>query len=325
MPPYRCISAEKTEESYDPSKHFRQLGSSISVYLCNIKPLFANLSGDNTEVNRYTGGMYAAVDIGGTKTLVASFDAEGKILEKVKFPTPGDYDVFISEMAQTVANFSTHDFEAVVVAAPGKIDHAEGVFIAGGNLAWSQVPIQTDFEKLFQSPVHLENDAKVAAVAEARAAGSKYETVVYITISTGIGVGVCVNGNLDHTLLDAEPGHMNVQDGETMAPWETIASGKAIVAKYGKKASELDDPEAWKFISHNIAKGLLTIIAMIQPDLIVIGGGVGSHFDKFEKPLLAELKKYENPLAPTPPIRMAVHPEEAVIYGCYELAKEPHA
>jgi glucokinase len=63
---------------------------------------------------------------------------------------------------------------------------------------------------------------------------------------------------------------------------------------------------------------------MIQPDLIVIGGGVGTHFEKFEKPLLNELKKYENPLAPTPLIRKAVHPEEAVIYGCYELAKESH-
>lgn len=322
MPPYRCISAEKTEESCDPSKHFRQLHTSISVYLCNIKSLLANLDGDNLEVNRYTGDMYAAVDIGGTKTLVASFDAEGKVLEEVKFPTPEDYEVFISEMAKTVANLSTHEFKKVVVAAPGRIDHSEGVFLAGGNLSWTHVPIQSDFEKLFNTPVQLENDAKVAAVAEARAAGATFETVVYITISTGIGVGVCVNGNLDHTLLDAEPGHMSVQNGESMVPWETIASGKAIVAAYGQKASELDDPEAWKYISHNIAKGLLTIIAIVQPDLIIIGGGVGSHFDKFEEPLLAELKKYENPLAPTPPIRMAVHPEEAVIYGCYELAKD---
>jgi predicted NBD/HSP70 family sugar kinase len=227
-------------------------------------------------------------------------------------------------MAKTVANFSTKEFQAVVVAAPGIIDHSEGIFIAGGNLSWKHVSIQSDLEKLFDAPVRLENDAKVAAVAEARAAGSDFETVVYITISTGIGVGVCVNGNLDHTLLDAEPGHMNVQNGETMAPWETLASGKAIVAKYGETASELDDPEAWKNISHNIAKGLLTIIAIVQPDLIVVGGGVGSHFNKFEKPLIAELKQYENPLAPTPPIRMAVHPEEAVIYGCYELAKDAH-
>ena len=266
--------------------------------------------------------MYAAIDIGGTKTLVASFDESGNVVEQVKFPTPPEYDEFISEMASVVDNLSTKVFQSAVVAAPGKIDHLEGLLLAGGNLAWKRAPIQEDFEKLFSAPVQLFNDAKAAAVAEARAAGSDFETVVYITVSTGIGVGVCVNGNLDHTLLDAEPGRMNVQNGDTMAPWETLASGKAIVAKYGKRAAELDDTAAWKQVSREIAKGMLTIIAMVQPDLIVIGGGVGSHFEKFETPLLDELKRYENPLAPTPPIRKAVHPEEAVIYGCYELAKD---
>ena len=266
--------------------------------------------------------MYAAIDIGGTKTLVAVFDPEGKVTEQVKFPTPDDYDVFISEMATIVDNLATKEFQAVGAAAPGRINHSEGLLLAGGNIKWKNVAIQQDFEKLFQAPVRLENDAKAAALAEARSAGPKFETVVYITISTGIGVGICTNGTLDHTLLDAEPGRMNVQNGSVMAPWETIASGKAIVARYGKRASDLDNPEAWQRISHNIAKGLLTIIAIVQPDLIVFGGGVGSHFAKFEKPLLAELKKYENPLAPTPPLKMAKHPEEAVIYGCYELAKD---
>lgn len=266
--------------------------------------------------------MYAAVDIGGTKTLVAVFTEEGNIEEQIKFPTPENYEVFISKMADIVDKLSTKEFQAVSAAAPGVIDHKEGYFIAGGNLKWKHTPLQQDLEKLFNTPVSLQNDAKAAALGESRAAGPKYETVVYVTISTGIGIGVCVNGKLDHTLLDAEPGRMNIEHGDSMAPWETIASGKAIVAKYNKRASELDDPAAWKYISRNIAKGLLTIISIVQPDLIVFGGGVGSHFSKFEKPLLAELKKYENPLAPTPVIKMAEHPEEAVIYGCYELAKD---
>jgi predicted NBD/HSP70 family sugar kinase len=268
--------------------------------------------------------MYAAVDIGGTKTLVASFDRQGKMLEKVKFPTPENYEVFISEMAKAVANLSTKEFQSVVVAAPGTIDHNEGILLHAGNLAWEQVPIQNDIEHIFHAPAHLENDAKTAAVSEARLAGPDFTVVVYITISTGIGVGVCVNGNLDHTLLNAEPGKMRIEKDGEMVTWEAAASGKAIVAKYGKRAGDLDDSEAWRVIAHDIAKGMLAVIAIVQPDLIVIGGGVGSHFKKFEKPLLTELKKYENPLALTPPIRMAVHPEEAVIYGCYELAKDTH-
>ncbi len=267
-------------------------------------------------------GMYGAVDIGGTKTLVAVFDSTGIVVEQVKFPTPPEYETFLIQLADTVANLSTKDFQAIGVAAPGKIDHKQGLLIAGGNLKWHDIPLQADCEKVFQSPVVVENDAKTAAIAESKAAGSKFETVVYITISTGIGVGVCVNGKLDHALLDAEPGLMRVQNGHEMATWESIASGKAIVAKYGKRASELNNTDAWQHIAHNIAKGLLAVIAIVQPDLIVVGGGVGSHFKKFETPLLAELKRYENPLAPTPPIKMANHPEEAVIYGCYELAKD---
>lgn len=254
--------------------------------------------------------------------MIAVFTPDGELRQTIKFPTPIEYTEFIAELSANVAKLSTSDFQAVGVAVPGVINHHEGTLIAAGNLNWHNSPVQVDLERIFHAPVHVENDAKTAAVAEARAAGPTFETVVYITFSTGIGVGVCVSGNLDHTLLDSEPGNMRVENNNEMVPWESIASGKAIVAKFGKRASELDDPEAWRHIAHNMAKGLLAIIAIVQPDLIVVGGGVGSHFDKFETPLLSELKKYENPLAPTPPIRMARHPEEAVIYGCYELAKE---
>lgn len=266
--------------------------------------------------------MYAAVDIGGTKTLVAVFGASGDCLEQVKFPTPVKYEDFLIKLAEVVANLSTRDFMAVGVAAPGKIDHNLGLLVAAGNLTWHKEPLQKDLERLFHAPVVLENDAKTAAIAESRAAGSNYETVVYITISTGIGIGVCVDGKLDKALEDAEIGWMKVDYNGELVPWEKIASGSAIVAKYNSRASDLDDPVAWDEIAHNIAKGLISVIAIVQPDLIVFGGGVGNHLDKYEKPLKKYLKLYETPLVPIPPLRKSSHPEEAVVYGCYELAKE---
>lgn len=266
--------------------------------------------------------MYAAVDIGGTKTLVIVFDESNTAIEQVKFPTPADYDDFLAVLAENVANLSTHDFKAVGAAAPGKVDHKQGRLVAAGNLAWRNEPLQRDLEKLFHAPVVLENDAKAAALAEARYAGSNYETVVYITISTGVGIGICENGILVPALEDAEIGWMNVEHNGRLVPWEKIASGSAIVAKYGKRASELDDDTAWDSISRNIAKGLIAVIAMVQPDLIVFGGGVGNHLDKFEKPLLKHLKNYENPMVMIPPIKKSSHPEEAVAYGCLELAKD---
>lgn len=266
--------------------------------------------------------MYAAIDIGGTKTLIIVFDKEKKVVEQIKFPTPKEYDDFLSELAGIVANLSTTEFQAVGVAAPGKIDHAQGKLIAAGNLSWKNEPLQRDFEKLFKAPVVLENDAKTAAVSEARAAGPDYKVVVYITISTGVGIGVCENGNLATVLEDAEVGWMSVEHEGAAVPWEKIASGSAIVATYGKRARDLDSPAAWDTISHNIAKGLISVIAMVQPDLIVFGGGVGNHLEKFEKPLIKYLKTYENPMVQIPLIKKSAHPEEAVAYGCYELAKD---
>lgn len=266
--------------------------------------------------------MYAAVDIGGTKTLIIVFNQAGKVVEQVKFPTPANYDEFLTVLTNNVANLSTKEFQAAGVAAPGKIDHKQGRMVAAGNLTWADEPVRRDLEKLFHAPVVLENDAKTAALAEARYAGPNYETVVYITISTGVGIGVCENGKLDKALENAEIGWMSIEHEGKVVPWEKIASGSAIVAKYGKRASDLDDPAAWESISRNIAKGLIAVIAMTQPDLIVFGGGVGNHLEKFKEPLVRNLKKYENPMVAIPPIKKSSHPEEAVAYGCFELAKD---
>ena len=69
-------------------------------------------------------------------------------------------------------------------------------------------------------------------------------------------------------------------DGE-LVPWETFASGKAIVRRFGKLASEIDDPAIWKIISRDLALGIIDMAANIQPDVIIIGGGVGTHFKKY--------------------------------------------
>lgn len=265
--------------------------------------------------------MYATVDIGGTKTLIATFNTKGELTEQIKFPTPKAYDDFILELAANVAKLSTKEFKSIGAAAPGQIDHKRGWLIAAGNLTWRNEHLQADLEKIFHAPTVVENDAKAATIAEALAAGPKYSKVVYITISTGIGIGLCVDGKLDRGIDEAEAGWLTIEHNGKFVPWEKVASGQAIVAKYGKRASDLDDPKAWKEISRNIAQGLMSVIAIIQPDLIVFGGGVGNHLEKFKEPLLGYLDTYKSPVVPIPPIRKAKHPEEAVVYGCYELAK----
>lgn len=266
--------------------------------------------------------MYLAIDIGGTKTLVAVFDASGAVAKQVKFPTPEDYETFIQALGEHVKELGVEDFRAAGIAIPGKVDRKNGVGIAFGNLTWRNVPIQADCEKIINAPIVIENDANLAGLSEAILLKDKYKKVFYITISTGIGGIYVVNGKIDENTQDAEVGHMLLEYRGESVIWEKFASGKAIFEKYGKKAVEIDDPEAWEEISRNIAIGLYACIASYTPEAIVIGGGVGAHLDRFKSYLDAALKKYENPIVTLPPVLQAQRPEEAVIYGCYELAKE---
>ncbi|MGH9856269.1 MAG: ROK family protein, partial [Acidobacteriota bacterium] len=242
--------------------------------------------------------MYGAVDIGGTKTLVAVFDNDGKIIEQHKFPTPKDYNDFIKDLADNVAKLSTKDLRRAVVAIPGTPDRKSGTGIVFGNLPWTDVPIEKDVEKVLDCPVQIENDTKLAALSEAQYLIDEFSKILYVTVSTGISGGLVINGKLDHNLQDIEPGKMILEHDGRFEQWEDFASGRAIVAKYGKKASEISDPQVWYVISRNLAVGLNALIATLDPDVIVIGGGVGSHLDKFQERLVEQLKIYENPMTP---------------------------
>lgn len=268
--------------------------------------------------------MYLGIDIGATKTLIGVFNLDGALVEKKRFLTSKIYDAFISELHLTIDELETKEFQAGVVAAPGRIDRQNGVGLIFGNLPWINIPLQADIESAINAPVTIENDTKVAALFEAKQIINEFKKALYVTISTGISAGLIINGVIDPELADSESGHMLLEHKGKLQTWESFASGKAIVKEYSLEAKDIVDPSAWKSIAHNIAVGLIDLIAVIQPEIIIIGGGVGMHFDKYEKPLLDELKKYEMPLVPIPPIRKAQNAEEAVLYGCYELAKEKY-
>jgi predicted NBD/HSP70 family sugar kinase len=270
----------------------------------------------------YTGGMYLGIDVGGTKTLVASLTNEGVITESTKFPTPKNYHEFTLQLKEAISGLHTKEFRAGGIAIPGLVDRKHGTGIAFGNLPWAHVPVQADVERMIHAPVVIENDANAAALSEAMLLKHDYSVVIYVTIGTGIGTGIIVDQKIDKAFEDTEGGYMLLDHKGKLVQWQKIASGRAIFERFGKRASDINDEKTWKLISRDIARGLIELIAMAPPDVIVIGGGIGTHFHKYEKWLNAELKKYETPLTPVPPIRQAQRPEEAVVYGCFDLAKE---
>jgi glucokinase len=267
--------------------------------------------------------MIATVDIGGTKVLIAVFDND-KIVKQIKFPTPKDYNDFKIVLAENVAKLSTKSFSKVVAAAPGKINRPTGVVEAFGNLDWRDVPIREDIESVFGMSVHLENDAKLAALSEGLLVYPAFRKSLYVTISTGIGGGLVIDGRLDPDFLDIELGQMLFEYEGRLRDWEDFGSGRAFQEKFGHRVSETQpsDNAAWYWFSRNIAIGLTNLAATLTPEIIIIGGGAGAHLDKFKHRLDEQIKLYTNPMFIMPPIQKAQRPEEAVIYGCNDYAKQ---
>jgi predicted NBD/HSP70 family sugar kinase len=274
--------------------------------------------------------MYAGVDIGGTKTLVAALDDNGVILEKVRFETPKSYDNWVHELRFAAHKLSAHDFKAAGVGAPGKVDYKNDRVLWFGNLPWKNVPIHDDVGKALKCPVVVENDAKMAALSEAMMVKDTYDKVLYVTISTGIGFGLVVDQRIDQSLSDRGGTDILVPFKGKMTPWESFASGHAIVERYGKRAEDIKDAATWRAIARDLIPGLLELIAVTDPEIILFGGSVGHYFERYAKYLREDLKKAHLPVKPLPVLAEAKRPEDAVLYGCYDLAKQtfrkvPHA
>ncbi len=270
--------------------------------------------------------MYIGIDVGGTKTLVASLDDNGVITEKIRFETSKDYEIQLDLMRDAFNSLQVKEFKAGGAGVPGTLDRKHGRGLWFGNLPWKNVPIMNDLENITSCPMVVENDAKMAALSEAMLLKHDYDRVLYLTVSTGIGMAFVSDRTICPDFGDAGGRTMLAEHEGKMVPWESFVSGRAIVERFGKIAQDLDDPKAWKIICKDLALGMIELIAIFQPEVVVIGGSVGTHFDKYSTELTKQLKTYETPLLVIPPIRKAGRPEEAVLFGCYDLAKQvfPH-
>lgn len=264
---------------------------------------------------------YLGIDVGGTKTLVASLDEFGVILEQFRFPTPQVYAEFLEELAVNVTKLSTRDFRACGIGIPAVIDRVNGIGVAFPHLDWHNVAVHVDVEKIVRCPVALENDSKLAGLSESMLVKDKRK-VLYLTVSTGIGSAYIVNQRIDPELANSEAGHLYLEHEGKYQRWEDFASGSAIYKKYGVKVGEINDESILREIARNIAIGLIDLIAVLNPDIVVLGGSVGTHYAKYGEYLDEYLQRYDNPMIQLPEIQAAGRPEQAVIYGCYDLVRQ---
>lgn len=270
--------------------------------------------------------MYLSVDLGGTKTLLAVFDENGVLVDKHKFPTDHNYNKYIKSLLGEIEKVWTPEIKAVGVAVPARINRKNNTAVSFGNLEWKNVDIAGEISSKFGVKAYIDNDANLAGLAEAHTStAQKFNRVLYLTISTGIGTGFIVGGEISPLLADSEGGHIVFEHNGKPMDWEDFASGRAIRETYGKYAYEIEDEKTWEEIAHSLSIGFQHLIAVLQPELLVVGGSIGTHFDKFSRYLNDDLnqmvKKFSDDLFELPKIIQAEHPQQAVVYGCYLLAK----
>lgn len=262
--------------------------------------------------------MLVTIDTGGTKTLVASFGRDGKIIDSVKFPTPHDPTEYVKLVKETVRErYAEEKVDAIVLALPG-IGIKNGIAKWCPNLGWKDFDAKKRLGSILPGvPFLLENDANLAGLSEARGLKTTPHSVLYVTISTGIGSAIITDGHINMGMRDSEAGRALVEYDGKIRQWEHFASGRVIVQVYKKFASDITSKRTWRQIADRISRGFLAVIPIIQPDVIIIGGSIGTYFDRYSEYLENEIRSHLPPYIPCPKIKRARHPEEAVIYGCY--------
>jgi predicted NBD/HSP70 family sugar kinase len=265
--------------------------------------------------------MIVAIDTGATKTLVTSFGKDGKMGEQIKFETPKKPTEYVTTLEDTLGKLSEgKKVDIIVVAFPGVIKN--GVFILNANLPeWVDFNIESALAKIFgNTKVLIQNDAKLAALGETRQLVKVPPQVLFVTISTGIGSGIVTDGKINYGLRNSEAGHALIEYDGVVREWESFASGKAIYNAYGKYAHDIKNKRIWNQIADRISRGFLAVIPILQPDIIIIGGSMGTYFERYGEHLQNILKEKLPKGIPCPKIVQAKHPELAVIYGCYFYA-----
>ena len=237
---------------------------------------------------------YLAIDFGGTRTRIAWYNDNLTQIARDEMPSRVDegQDVVIARMIELAHSVipTNGQLKGIGVAAPGPLDPNDGVIYHAKTLpGWSNTPLASLLQDTFQVPVKIDNDANLAALAEHRmGAGKGTNPMVYLTISTGIGGGLILDGNIYRgwSGLAIEPGHINftMSDG-SIRRLEALASGTGIgnLAKErlrqnsitNSPLSELDETQlTGEAVGKSAQQGDAFAISIIEEAAMYLGLGV---------------------------------------------------
>ena len=284
--------------------------------------------------NMETNDLYRiGIDLGGTNIKGILVSSIGEVRTKHLCPTdtergPNGVAESISELTDNLlssGNLGRQDMAGVGIGVPG-VTTAEGVVVLAPNLDWHHIPFKTILSDRLGVPVEIDNDASVAALGEARlGAGKGCESLVLLTLGTGIGGGIVLNGEIHHgsSFSAGEIGHVCLEpDGPVCGCGksgclEALAAGLAMV-KYARErlengrlsslagtedltpelicnaAAEGDDlaKEVVARVARYIGIAIANVINLVSPDIVAIGGGISAAGNLLLEPIMESARTY---------------------------------
>ncbi|AUG58889.1 MAG TPA: glucokinase [Ruminiclostridium sp.] len=313
--------------------------------------------------------MYCVgIDLGGTNIAAGLVDLDGNIIYKDSVPTQRQrqYQEIIKDMAMLAkeviekSNVPMEKVKSIGVGSPGTPDCKNGIIVYNNNLNFRNVPIREEMQKYLDLPVYVDNDANCAALAESAAGAAKgTKTSVTITLGTGIGSGIIIDGKVysGFNFAGGEIGHtVIVVDGEQCTCgrkgcWEAYASATALIRQTKRAAVENPESAINKLVDGDldkidaktafdaaklgdetgeavvkqyikyIAEGVINVINIFMPEVLVIGGGVCKEGDYLLNPLKEMVKAgvYSKEEIPQTQIKTAQLGNDAGIVGAAML------
>ncbi|MDY3032197.1 MAG: ROK family protein [Clostridia bacterium] len=306
--------------------------------------------------------LYLGIDLGGTNIAAGIVDDKGRILRKDSTPTilSRPIEEIVGDMAELCRRLvkeeglTMDDIAAIGLGSPGTVDNKNGVIVYSNNIPMKNIPMRKMLEEHFPGkPINLENDANAAAYGEYIVNGNNAESFVFITLGTGVGGGVIINGKLYRGFNSAggELGHITLISGGEPCTcgkngcWESYASVTALIRqtkaamaanpesvmnewseKNGKvsgrtafdcaKEGDKTAKEVVKQYAIYVADGLSSIINIFQPEKLSIGGGISKEGDYLLDPIKEFLAENDyNKYMPKTKVEIATLFNDAGIIG----------
>lgn len=276
--------------------------------------------------------LFIGLDIGGTKFTAVAADGSGKITCRLREKTPLDLAAGLELLHRMVAELlGSASPQAIGAAIGGPLEWPEGIVSPLHQPEWRQLPLKRIMEEKWQCPFEVDVDTNVAALAEYEADKTRPTRLLYMTVSTGIGQGLCLDGELyrgglHHT--HPEIGHQKIMIAAKPVPCDcgafnclsALVCGSGIEQLYGKKAEQLNDRE-WEEVNSRLGLGLANATLFYAPDVIALGGGVVAGGGEKMLARLNEVVRSEVKIIPPPQIRLSLCGHDAPLLGALCLAR----